>query len=71
MGDTLVVEDITIQRFNKFDSEGRPFGRPRPPLLPAPRARATAAFDRFLELAPDDPRASMIRSLRGEAESAP
>jgi cytochrome c-type biogenesis protein CcmH/NrfG len=33
--------------------------------------RATAAFDRFLELAPDDPRASMIRSLRDEAESAP
>lgn len=26
--------------------------------------RAAAAFDRFLELAPDDPRATMIRSLR-------
>lgn len=34
-------------------------------------ARAFAAFDRFLELAPDDPRAAMIRSLRDEAESAP
>ena len=33
--------------------------------------RAAAAFDRFLELAPDDPRAPMIRSLRDEAESAP
>lgn len=29
--------------------------------------RAKAAFDRFLELAPDDPRASMIRGLRDEA----
>lgn len=29
--------------------------------------RAEAAFDRFLELAPDDPRASMIRGLRDEA----
>ncbi len=28
---------------------------------------AVAAFDRFLELAPDDPRASMIRGLRDEA----
>ncbi len=28
--------------------------------------RAAAAFDRFLELAPDDPRAPMIRSLRAE-----
>jgi cytochrome c-type biogenesis protein CcmH/NrfG len=28
---------------------------------------ARAAFDRFLELAPDDPRAPMIRSLRDEA----
>jgi len=33
--------------------------------------RAAAAFDRFLELAPDDPRAPMIRSLRAEAASAP
>jgi cytochrome c-type biogenesis protein CcmI len=33
--------------------------------------RAAAAFDRFLELAPDDPRAGMIRSLRAETESAP
>lgn len=32
---------------------------------------AVAAFDRFLELAPDDARATMIRSLRAEAESAP
>ena len=31
-----------------------------------PRA-ATAAFDRFLELAPDDPRADMVRGLRDEA----
>lgn len=30
--------------------------------------RAVAAFDRFLDLAPDDPRAGMIRGLRGEAE---
>jgi len=29
--------------------------------------RARAAFDRFLELAPDDPRAPMIRGLRDEA----
>jgi len=28
---------------------------------------ATIAFDRFLELAPDDPRAAMIRGLRDEA----
>lgn len=34
-------------------------------------AAATAAFDRFLELAPDDPRAVMVESLRSEAESAP
>ncbi|HSI99596.1 MAG TPA: c-type cytochrome biogenesis protein CcmI [Patescibacteria group bacterium] len=34
-------------------------------------ARAVAAFDRFLELAPDDPRATMISSLRAEAASAP
>lgn len=33
--------------------------------------RAASAFDRFLDLAPDDPRAAMIRSLREEAESAP
>jgi tetratricopeptide (TPR) repeat protein len=32
-------------------------------------ARAKAAFDRFLELAPDDPRASMIEGLRDEAAS--
>lgn len=30
-------------------------------------AAAAAAFDRFLELAPDDPRAGMVRSLRDEA----
>ena len=35
------------------------------------QARAAAAFDTFLELAPDDPRVPMIRSLRAEAESAP
>ena len=29
--------------------------------------QASAAFDRFLELAPDDPRAPMIRALREEA----
>lgn len=34
-------------------------------------ARASAAFDRFLELAPEDPRAAMIRSLRAETEPAP
>jgi tetratricopeptide (TPR) repeat protein len=32
--------------------------------------RALAAFDRFLELVPDDPRAGMIRGLRAEAEEA-
>ena len=32
-------------------------------------ARAVDAFDRFLELAPDDPRAPMIRALRDEAET--
>lgn len=32
-------------------------------------ASAVAAFDRFLELAPDDPRAGMIRGLRDEAAS--
>lgn len=31
--------------------------------------RARAAFDRFLDLAPDDARAGMIRGLRDEAES--
>lgn len=31
--------------------------------------RALIAFDRFLELAPDDPRAAMIRGLRDEAGS--
>ena len=30
-------------------------------------ARAREAFDRFLELAPDDPRAPMVRGLRDEA----
>ena len=30
-------------------------------------AAAAAAFDRFLELAPDDPRAGMVRGLRNEA----
>ena len=30
-------------------------------------AAAVAAFDRFLELAPEDPRATMIRGLRDEA----
>lgn len=30
-------------------------------------AAAQAAFDRFLELAPDDPRAGMVRGLRDEA----
>ena len=33
-------------------------------------AAALAAFERFLELAPDDPRAGMIRGLRDEAASA-
>jgi tetratricopeptide (TPR) repeat protein len=32
--------------------------------------RAIAAFDRFVELAPDDPRAPMVRGLRAEAEAA-
>ena len=32
--------------------------------------RAIEAFDRFLELAADDPRASMVRGLRAEAEAA-
>jgi cytochrome c-type biogenesis protein CcmH/NrfG len=32
--------------------------------------RAIGAFDRFLELAPDDPRAPMVRGLRAEAEAA-
>lgn len=31
-------------------------------------ARARAAFDRFLELAPDDPRAEMIRGMRDEVD---
>jgi cytochrome c-type biogenesis protein CcmI len=31
------------------------------------RERAVAAFDRFLEQAPDDPRAAMVRGLRDEA----
>jgi Flp pilus assembly protein TadD len=35
------------------------------------RESAVDAFDRFLELAPDDPRAEMIRGLRDEAHSAP
>lgn len=34
-------------------------------------AAATAAFDRFLELAPDDPRAGMVRGLRDEAAAPP
>lgn len=33
--------------------------------------RAVAAFDRFLDLAPDDGRAEMIRSLRDDAEREP
>jgi cytochrome c-type biogenesis protein CcmH/NrfG len=33
--------------------------------------RAVAAFDRFLERAPGDPRAAMVRGLREEAESSP
>jgi tetratricopeptide (TPR) repeat protein len=32
--------------------------------------RAIDAFDRFLELAPDDPRAAMVRGLRSDAEDA-
>lgn len=34
-------------------------------------ATAAEAFDRFLELAPDDPRAGMVRGLRDEAAGAP
>ena len=34
-------------------------------------AAAAEAFDRFLELAPDDPRAGMVRGLRDEAAGAP
>jgi len=34
-------------------------------------AAAQAAFDRFLELAPDDPRAGMVRRLRDEASPGP
>jgi tetratricopeptide (TPR) repeat protein len=34
-------------------------------------ARATDAFDRFLELAPDDPRAEMVQGLRDDAATAP
>jgi cytochrome c-type biogenesis protein CcmH/NrfG len=34
-------------------------------------ARAADAFDRFLELAPDDPRAEMVQALRDDASSAP
>jgi tetratricopeptide (TPR) repeat protein len=33
--------------------------------------QARAAFDRFLELAPDDPRAEMIRGLRAQTEDPP
>jgi tetratricopeptide (TPR) repeat protein len=33
--------------------------------------RAVAAFDRFLELAPDDPRADMITELLEESEASP
>jgi tetratricopeptide (TPR) repeat protein len=33
-------------------------------------SRAIQAFDRFLQLAPDDPRSSMVRGLRAEAEAA-
>ena len=33
--------------------------------------RAAAAFDRFLELAPDDPRAVMVESLRSETRATP
>ncbi|MEO6294576.1 MAG: hypothetical protein ABIP01_04250 [Candidatus Limnocylindria bacterium] len=36
-------------------------------LLEEDAARALEAFDRFLDLAPDDPRAAMIRDLRDEA----
>ena len=34
-------------------------------------ASAVEAFDRFLELAPDDPRAEMVQALRDDAASAP
>jgi hypothetical protein len=34
-------------------------------------AAAADAFDRFLQLAPDDPRAGMVRGLRDEAAGAP
>ena len=34
-------------------------------------AAALEAFERFLELAPDDPRAGMVRGLRDEAAGAP
>ena len=34
-------------------------------------AGAAEAFDRFLELAPDDPRAEMVQALRDDASSAP
>ena len=34
-------------------------------------ATAAEAFERFLELAPDDPRAGMVRGLRDEAAGAP
>jgi tetratricopeptide (TPR) repeat protein len=34
-------------------------------------ARAADAFDRFLELAPDDPRAPMIQALRDDSATAP
>jgi cytochrome c-type biogenesis protein CcmH/NrfG len=33
--------------------------------------RAVAAFDRFLELAPNDPRAEMVSGLRDEIEASP
>jgi tetratricopeptide (TPR) repeat protein len=34
-------------------------------------ARAAEAFDRFLELAPDDPRAEMVQALRDDAATDP
>lgn len=34
-------------------------------------AEAVRQFDRFLDLAPDDPRAAMVRGLRAEAAEAP
>jgi hypothetical protein len=34
-------------------------------------AVAVEAFDRFLELAPDDARAGMVRGLRDEAAGSP